>query len=205
MDIDVSHAIRLTKAEARWYSGRLQSAIGLGKKLIFPYRIVKQAEVDIRLYLEKTNRPEVRVYGLTGLNDNDPRLKTLLESMFQIYASSACELVRIVASIAEYDKVRRDHYEDDVLGVVADFKNRDIGHLSGTTQQSHDNEPERMDSSSFQFEWNGNRIVARSQKQIHQQDGKSPESDAIQYWSLTEFHEHFCRRYPWLSQPHTLS
>ncbi|MBL8815494.1 MAG: hypothetical protein JNL58_05660 [Planctomyces sp.] len=205
MDIDVSHAIRLTKAEATWYSGRLQNAIGLGKKLIFPYRIVKQAEVDIRLNLEKTNRPEVRVYGLTGLSHNDQRLKTLLESMFQIYASSACELVRIVASIAEYDKVRRDHYEDDVLGVVVDFKNRDIGHLSGTTQQSHDNEPERTDSSSFQFEWNGNRIVARSLKRIHQQDKKPRESDAIPYWSLTEFHELFCIRYPWLRQPQNFS
>jgi hypothetical protein len=184
----------------------LQTLDNLWKGMCFIYKLVRELE-------RKTNEkicdgtvlqnipPEARK-GLEGKDikyvscGNDPFLswidKGLLYSLFQWYAISACNYVRLLGyliKLAKPENQTPNKYVEKVIPEVKWFRDKIAAHHSRASDDKRDNEADRIASVYYQVGFNGERFHAPSWWITTSYKGEKITSTNKSSWSITETHE----------------
>jgi hypothetical protein len=124
--------------------------------------------------------------------------KALLSCSFHWYAVTACQYVRTVGVIAKKTIDRQEEplaYVERIIPELKTYRDKVAAHLSWSTQNTKDNDAERLASviPSLSFENDGFYIASYTVGLSGSKGGCT--SAAIQRWSICRIHEQLRRRY----------
>lgn len=133
---------------------------------------------------------------------NTPELagvrQTLLTCSFQWYAVSACQYVWLVGAIAhrlDDTRPKPREYALRVIPEVQAFRDKVAAHYSWGTQNSRDNDAERLASILPPLKFDGHVFSVAEFELTLTRQGKPISSEKLQPWSICEVHERLRARY----------
>jgi hypothetical protein len=122
----------------------------------------------------------------------------LLTCAFHWYAVSACQYVRTVRAISYRHDPRRPippEYVNAVLPEVLAFRDKVAAHFAFSTQNSRDNDAERLASVLPPLTFVDDSFHVGAFTVSIRNAGKASTSDTMQPWSICKVHEQLRRRY----------
>jgi hypothetical protein len=164
--------------------------------LEFLHRQALRADDTVRQTVNP--KGELKYFGMGNLPELSQVPIPLLVCAFHWYAISACQYVRLVGAIAyRQDNSRKlpPHYVQAVIPEVLAFRNKVAAHFAFSTENSKDNEAERLASilPPLAFVNDSFHVGAMTVGLSH--DGKDSNSSTIAPWSICEVHERLKARY----------
>ena len=130
--------------------------------------------------------------GLEGLP------KGLITCAFHWYAVSACQYVRTVGAIAyrQDNSLPLPHeYVKDVIPDVLAFRDKIAAHLAGMTQNSNDNEAERLMSLMPSLGFSDDSLCVNPMILTKSSGGQVSDSSILKPWSISKVHQQMRERY----------
>jgi hypothetical protein len=191
-------------------SNEYWALICLRQGLEFLYHQASHSDQVVKQRLNADGKDRVFVTGNHPAFDGISR--TLLTCAFHWYAVSACQYVRTIGAIAyRNDKSRPapPKYVESVIPEVLAFRDKVAAHFAWSTQNSKDNDAERLASVMPTLTFVNDSFHVGAFTVYVRHGDKTSESNTIKPWSICEVHERLRERY-WPSQkplsestPHT--
>jgi len=138
---------------------------------------------------------KVRTCGFGNLDFLQGIPMPLVNGMFDWFAVSACNFVRVVGSIREAVTAESaTSYLERVLPVEKTFRDKVGAHPVGASQNKKDNAADRQHSFFPQASWDSGRFWGGALKLTMGIGGSNVQSAAVP-WSVTDSFERLARRY----------
>lgn len=212
MIIDYTKGLDFPDDKVKQYGNELQSLSNLWLGLSQLYDSTRRIEHKAKEQIEngdvlESMSPEVRKsfegkdfrYFSVG---NDPAFKWLnkglLYCLFQWYAVSACNYVRLVGWLCLKEVPQRTtqiQYVNSVIPNVLWFRDKIAAHFTRAGSDSRDTEADRATSVLYQVGFEDGRFYAPIWKLRIRRNGKENTSSNKAPWSITETHEALMQRY----------
>ncbi len=211
MILDFKDKIELPDEMKRKFFNELQMLANIWRGLCFIYGLAEIIEQKAKNKISdgtvlQNMPPDVRKcfegkqirYESFG---NDPALnwldKGLLYSLFQWYAVSACNYVRLVGHLAKQMNPERQEpvkYTEKVIPNVKWFRDKIAAHPARTSKDKRDNEADRMASIFYQVGFIDGRFEAPVWQVTVKKNGQRFSTSGSP-WSITKTHENLAGRY----------
>ncbi len=124
--------------------------------------------------------------------------KSLLYSLFQWYAVSACNYVLLVGYLRQQvdpKSTNSKNYLDSVIPTVKWFRNKIAAHSARACEDKRDNEADRISSVLYQVAFDNDRFYAPVWQPTIGQNGRQTTGTNPGPWSITETHKILYNRY----------
>lgn len=212
MMIDLKDKLELPDKMKSKFVNELQALANLWRGMCYIYKLVCEIE---RIANEKINNgtvfqnmPPVVKKSFEGKDiryvsyGNDPAFnwldKGLLYSLFQWYAISACNYVRLVGYLAKKTDSSRPKvsaYIEKVIPDVGWFRDKIAAHPVKACYNKKDNEADRAASVLYQVGYNSGRFYASVWQVTIVRKGEKIAGSNPGSWSITKTHEKLSERY----------
>lgn len=175
-------------------SNEFWALICLWNGLEYLNNCVENCEQTVRSHLSPNNG-HFLFGGFPGIDDSS---LSLITSAFHWYAVSACNLTRLIGSIAkriDNSRPKPPEYTKSVLPEVLGFRDKVAAHFAWTGHNNYDNTAERQFSVMPQLTFEHDAFFVGGM-QLHISHGEADSnSKAIAKWSLTKVHLQLRQRY----------
>lgn len=197
--------IYLSKEEQERYTNELESIRYLKDGLVILATWVNRIEIKLRKIIPSEHEATALTFGTA------PELQGIpygfIASAFHWYSVSACNMVKLIGSIAKQQdssRVTPAQYTESVLPRIKSFRDKIGAHFSASMTSTHDNPAERTLSVLPPVVYTNNHFVASLfvLVQAEAETLESSNSSGVQPWSLTVAHEELGRRYWNPGAPH---
>ncbi len=153
---------------------------------------------DEIMRLQVNPRGDLNYFGMGNLPEMRAVPTPLLTCAFHWYAISACQYARTVGAIAcrqDATRPRSPHYVAAVMPDVLAFRDKVAAHFAWSTQNSKDNDAERLASILPALTFVDDSFHVGAFSVGLQSGGKESSSRSIAPWSICKVHERLRARY----------